>query len=82
MRNSLILIALAVITTFASSADDRLFIQDFNISAGKTMQVPVMLLNDTAYSGLQTDLYLPDGLSLDKENNVFLINLTVRQRCN
>ena len=38
MRNSLILIALAVITTFASSADDRLFIQDFNISAGKTMQ--------------------------------------------
>ena len=79
MRNSLILIALAVITTFASSADDRLFIQDFNISAGKTMQVPVMLLNDTAYSGLQTDLYLPEGLSLDKENNVFLINLTSRK---
>ena len=79
MRNSLILIALAVITTFASSAEDRLFIQDFNISAGKTMLVPVILLNETAYSGLQTDLYLPEGLSLDMEDDEFLIDLTSRK---
>ena len=79
MRRSIILITLAVIAAFASSGKDRLYIENFNIAAGQTLQVPVLLLNDTAYSGLQTDLYLPEGLSLDMDNYGYIIRLTSRR---
>jgi hypothetical protein len=74
------MITLAVIAALASSGKDRLYIESFNIAAGQTLQVPVLLLNDTAYSGLQTDLYLPEGLSLDmNDNDEYIIDLTSRR---
>ena len=80
MRRSIILITLAVIAALASSGKDRLYIESFNIAAGQTLQIPVLLLNDTAYSGLQTDLYLPEGLSLDmNDNDEYIIDLTSRR---
>ena len=48
MRRSIILITLAVIAALASSGKDRLYIESFNIAAGQTLQIPVLLLNDTA----------------------------------
>ena len=63
----------------AASSHDRLYIEDFSISAGETVQVPVLLLNDTAYSGLQTDLYLPQGLSVDLDDDEYIIDLTSRK---
>lgn len=78
MKHSIISIALVLLATFSLSARDRLFIQNFLISKGQTVQVPVMLTNDTVYSGLQTDLYLPAGLSLDQEGNEYAIELTSR----
>ena len=80
MRRSIILITLAVIAALASSGKDRLYIESFNIAAGQTLQIPVLLLNATAYSGLQTDLYLPEGLSLDmNDNDEYIIDLTSRR---
>ena len=73
---SMALVALVVLTT---AGRDRLYIKNFNIAAGNTIQVPVLLVNDTAYSGLQTDLYLPAGLSLDKEDDEYVIDLTERK---
>lgn len=67
--------ALAVLTTLANN---RLYIEDFDIQAGETLQVPVLLVNDTVYSGLQTDLYLPAGLTLDMEDDEYIIDLTDR----
>ena len=79
MKRSIISFALVIIVALASSGRDRLYIENFNISAGETLQVPVLLLNDTAYSGLQTDLYLPAGLSLNMEYDEYIIDLTSRK---
>lgn len=62
-----------------ASGSDRLYIEDFNIEPGETVQVPVLLENATVYSGLQTDLYLPDGLSVDMEDDEYIIDLTSRK---
>lgn len=78
MRKKVLLILLCIASVFAATGRDRLYIENFNIQAGKTVQVPVILLNDTVYSGLQTDLYLPAGLSLDMEDNEYIIDLTSR----
>ncbi|MBR4829405.1 MAG: dockerin type I repeat-containing protein [Muribaculaceae bacterium] len=78
IRQLIISIVLVLTVVLAASGRDRLYIGDFNIAAGETLLVPVLLLNDTTYSGLQTDLYLPAGLSLDKEGDEFMINLTSR----
>ena len=79
MRKKVLLILLCIASVFAATGRDRLYIENFNIQAGKTVQVPVILLNDTVYSGLQTDLYLPAGLSLDMEDNEYIIDLTSRR---
>ena len=79
MKRSIISIVLLLIVVLASSGRDRLYIENFNIAAGETLIVPVLLDNDTAYSGLQTDLFLPDGLSLDMEDDEYIIDLTSRK---
>ena len=38
-----------------------------------------MLDNATAYTAFQTDLYLPDGLTLLQEDGDYLIDLTARK---
>ena len=79
MKHSIILFAFLCIVSLTSLGRDRLYIEDFDIAAGETLQVPVILLNDTAYCGLQTDLYLPPGLSLDMEYDEYIIDLTSRK---
>lgn len=79
MKHSIISFAFIVLVALFASGRDRLYIENFNISAGETLQVPVLLLNDTAYCGLQTDLYLPVGLSLDTEDDEYIIDLTSRK---
>ena len=79
MKQSIISFAFAIFVVLSATGRDRLYIEDFNIAAGETLQVPVILLNDTAYCGFQTDLYLPEGLSLDMEYDEYIIDLTSRK---
>lgn len=79
MKHSIISFVFIILVAFTAAGRDRLYIEDFHIAAGETLQVPVLLVNDTAYSGLQTDLYLPAGLSLDMEYDEYIINLTSRK---
>jgi formylglycine-generating enzyme required for sulfatase activity len=79
MKHGIISFALILFVALTSTGRDRLYIENFNIAAGETLQVPVLLLNDTAYCGLQTDLFLPDGLSLDMEYDEYIIDLTSRK---
>ena len=79
MKHSILSFTLIVLVTLSSLGRDRLYIESFNIDAGKTLQVPVILLNDTAYTGLQTDLYLPAGLTLEMEDDEYIIDLTSRK---
>lgn len=61
------------------TSDDRLYIEDFTIEPGETLSVPVLLINNVVYSGFQTDLYLPDGLYVDMEDDEYIIDLTSRK---
>lgn len=79
MKRSILSFTLIVLTALSSLGRDRLYIESFNIDAGETIWVSVILLNDTAYTGLQTDLYLPAGLSLNMEDDEYIIDLTSRK---
>ena len=65
--------------SYSSTSDDRLYIEDFTIEPGESLSVPVLLINNVAYSGFQTDLYLPDGLNVDMEDDEYIIDLTSRK---
>lgn len=62
-----------------AAENDRLYIEDFTIEPGEKLSVPVLLINNVAYGGLQTDLYLPSGLSVDMEDDEYIIDLTSRK---
>ena len=78
MKKHILIGLTLVMVGLAASAIDRLYIDNFNIQPGETLQIPVVLVNDTIYSGFQTDLYLPEGLTLDMEDDEFIIDLTNR----
>lgn len=42
----------------------RVYIEDFNIAAGETATVGLMMDNPDEITGIQTDIYLPEGLSV------------------
>lgn len=73
-----ILLILAALISICASARDRLYIENFQIQAGETYMMPLMLENDTTYSTFQTDLYLPEGLEVAFEDGEYIVDLTDR----
>ena len=44
--------------------DDRFYIPEFNISVGEIKTISLVLDNETPFTAFQTDLYLPEGMSI------------------
>lgn len=75
----ILLITLSLLATASALALDRLYINDFTIAAGETKMVEVMLDNDSAYTALQADIYLPEELTIGQENGDYTFSLTDRK---
>ena len=77
---------LTIIVALAVTARDRIYINDFNIAAGESKTIEVILKNDTTYCALQTDIMLPEGLTIDSEmydgEVEYFIDLTSRKANN
>ena len=78
MKKAIILL-LAVVAALNVAATDRLYMKDFVIHPGETMQVALILENDQQYTAFQTDLILPEGLSVVQEDDEYLFDLTGRK---
>jgi hypothetical protein len=76
-KKNIILILVAIIS-ISAAARDRLYINNFQIQAGETYRMPLLLENDTVYSTFQTDLYLPDGLEVALDEGEYIVDLTGR----
>lgn len=48
------------------SAEDKMTISDFVISAGETKELSITLENEVVYAGFQFDLYLPEDLTVSE----------------
>lgn len=71
--------ALAVFVGLCGSANDRFYIEDFNINPGETLTVSILLDNEAEYTAFQCDLYLPEGLSVEQEDGDYIFDLTNRK---
>lgn len=78
MNKKNIILVFAVLISFCAAARDRLYIENFQIQAGETFLLPLLLENDTIYSTFQTDLYLPDGLEVVLDDGEYIVDLTGR----
>lgn len=71
-----------MIAALSSAAEDTFYINDFTISPGETKEIEIMLDNETVFTALQADIYLPDGLSIEQEDGEYLFDLTDRKARN
>lgn len=62
----------------SASAINRFYIPEFTICPGETMQVAMILENDEPFTAFQTDLMLPQGLSVVQDDGEYLFDLTKR----
>lgn len=74
-----ILIIIAIVVTISATATDRFYIEDFSIAAGETHMVSILLDNEESYTAFQTDLYLPEGLTVEQEDGEYIFDLTSRK---
>lgn len=70
-----ILNIIVLFTALSAIANDKLYIRDFDIVAGQTKTIALILDNDTAYSAFQTDIYLSNGLEIKQEDGEYIIDL-------
>lgn len=80
--NRIISIVTCIVVVFCAMAQDRFYIEDFTINPGETMEVAILLDNVTVFSAIQADIYLPEGLSIDKEDGEYIFDLTSRKARN
>ena len=52
--------------------NNSFYIPDFNIAVGETKTVSIILDNETPFTAFQTDIYLPEGLTI--EANSFVLS--------
>ena len=81
MKRTMFLLS-CLATVLCAMAQDRFYIEDFNIEAGETKTVEILLDNVTTFSAIQADIFLPDGLSIDQEDGDYLFELTDRKARN
>ena len=62
-----------LVTEALSNYDNYLSVNDAETYQGKTIVIPVKMTNNQNISSFQTDVYLPDGLELMKEDGEYLI---------
>ena len=65
--------------TLSATAVDTFYINDFTINPGETKQIEITLDNDSVYTALQADIYLPEGLTIEQEDDDYLFDLTDRK---
>jgi uncharacterized protein YjdB len=58
---------------------DCFYINDFSINPGETKLVEINLDNDSVYTALQADIFLPEGLTIEQEEGDYLFDLTDRK---
>ncbi len=80
LRNIFFLLLLMLLALpIASRAKDVFYIQPFNIVPGDTKTISLNLDNANGYRGFQTNIVLPEGLSIVKQtNNSLAISPTSR----
>ena len=75
----IVFMILVVVVAFNAAAVNRLYLPDFAISPGETMQVALIMQNDEQITAIQTDLMLPEGLTVVQEDDEYLFDLTSRK---
>ena len=76
MKHTLFLIMAMVVLSV--TATNRFYLPDFVIAAGESMQVAMILENDEPFTAFQTDLMLPQGLTVVQDDGEYLFDLTNR----
>lgn len=77
MIKKFIFVAVMAVALSATAAN-RFYLPDFVIAAGETIQVAMILENDEPFTAFQTDLMLPQGLSVVQDDGEYLLDLTSR----
>ena len=68
-----------IVSVAISAIADRLYIDDFTILAGESLQVEILLDNEVQYTAFQTDMVLPHGLAVEQEDDEYIFDLTSRK---
>lgn len=79
MRKLIAALMVAVVGVLNVIAADQLYIDDFSICPGETMQVVIALNNEQLFTAFQTDLILPEGLTVVQEDEEYLFELSSRK---
>jgi hypothetical protein len=75
----LVSLTIGVVVALWCAATDRFYIEDFTISPGETRTISILLDNEMEYTAFQSDIYLPEGLSVEMDGDYYVFDLSDRK---
>lgn len=57
----------------------RFYPEDFTISPGMSCNVSIILDNEVPYTAFQTDIFMPEGLTIEQDDGDYIFDLTSRK---
>ena len=75
----LISLTIGIVVALCCAATDRFYIEDFTISPGETRTISILLDNEMEYTAFQSDIYLPEGLSVEMDGDYYEFELSDRK---
>lgn len=75
----LVSLTLGVVVALWCAATDRFYIEDFMISPGETCTISILLENEIEYTAFQSDIYLPEGFSMEMVGDYYMFELSDRK---
>jgi hypothetical protein len=75
----LLSLTIGLIVALWCAAIDRFYIEDFTISSGETRTISILLENEIEYTAFQSDIYLPEGLSVEMDGDYYVFELSDRK---
>lgn len=81
MKKTIMIIA-AMMAAITAMAESRFYINDFSIAQSGTVEVQMILENTYELSAIQADIYLPEGLMVEMDDDEYIFDLTDRKARN
>lgn len=78
----LLLLLASTLTSQAATVDEcdnYIYVNDVTAAPGSTVTMSVCMKNNVSMVGYQFDMYFPDGLDIDKENDKYRISLSEKR---
>lgn len=82
MKKMIMTAAVCLLTAMSAMAQEKVFVENFTATIGQEAEVGLLFNNTAEYCAMQFDLFLPSGVSIVKDEGLYVVEPNQYSRSN